>query len=426
MLESVPEYQRDARKNGTPTLGRGKIYPVPEADFVVPDFPLPDHWVRAYGLDVGWQRTAAVWIALDRDTDIAYFYSEHYAGNAIPGSARGGDQGARGMDSGGSRSGRGGLFADRRAEADGAVPGLRPRHRGGRQLGEAGIYAIWQRLAAGKLKVFASLSNWLAEYKLYRRDDKGHVVKEKDHCFHPDTLVVTEQGRVPVRELVGKIGRVQSRGGSWAHFYGARLTAKNARVVRLRFDDDCEIVCTPDHQYLTPRGWERAIDLEGKTVYDGVSQCVHRNEFWEKLKDGAFHSLFQRRASCSKAIATICADAIFSSARAVSGCIAGFGKFGTADDVYLEGTTFITRTTAALTIGRRTLNSWRKGSTRDIITQGARRALRSSNTSSGAMARIASRKKVAPRAVRANESALPAQTRCMRALQTRVSRNTHA
>jgi hypothetical protein len=48
---------------------------------------------------------------------------------------------------------------------------------------EAGIYAVWQRLSGGRLKVFKTLQNWLSEYRLYRRDDKGHIVKMNDHLM---------------------------------------------------------------------------------------------------------------------------------------------------------------------------------------------------------------------------------------------------
>lgn len=31
--------------------------------------------------------------------------------------------------------------------------------------------------------MFKTLQNWLSEYRLYRRDDKGHVVKQNDHLM---------------------------------------------------------------------------------------------------------------------------------------------------------------------------------------------------------------------------------------------------
>lgn len=84
LYASLPAYQRDARSKGIPALGAGAIYAVPEEDFVVPDFPIPDHWPRGYGMDVGWNRTAAIWGARDLETDTVYLYSEYYRGEAEP------------------------------------------------------------------------------------------------------------------------------------------------------------------------------------------------------------------------------------------------------------------------------------------------------------------------------------------------------
>jgi hypothetical protein len=63
---SIPPYQRDARSKGIPQLGSGAIYPVPESEIVVDPFEIPLHWPRGYGLDVGWNRTAAIWGAPSR------------------------------------------------------------------------------------------------------------------------------------------------------------------------------------------------------------------------------------------------------------------------------------------------------------------------------------------------------------------------
>jgi Terminase RNaseH-like domain len=38
-------------------------------------------------------------------------------------------------------------------------------------------------MSAGRLKVFSSLSNWYQEFRLYRRDENGKVVKERDHLM---------------------------------------------------------------------------------------------------------------------------------------------------------------------------------------------------------------------------------------------------
>lgn len=41
-------------------------------------------------------------------------------------------------------------------------------------------------MSTGKIKIFSTLSNFLDEYRIYRRDENGRVVKENDHlmdCF---------------------------------------------------------------------------------------------------------------------------------------------------------------------------------------------------------------------------------------------------
>lgn len=183
MAKAIPPEQLEARMNGTPSIGAGQIYPVDPATYTIPDFPIPEFWPRCYGLDVGFRKTAAVFLARDLDSDVVYAWSEHYAGEAIPAVHA----------------------AAIKSRADWTIPGVcDPAAQGrsqvdGTQLIElyreagldlepannsvsAGIYAVWERLVAGKLKIFASLANLLGEMKLYRRDDKGKIVKVNDHA----------------------------------------------------------------------------------------------------------------------------------------------------------------------------------------------------------------------------------------------------
>jgi hypothetical protein len=41
----------------------------------------------------------------------------------------------------------------------------------------------WQLLSEGKIKVFRTLGNFMNEIRLYRRDEKGRVVKSNDHLM---------------------------------------------------------------------------------------------------------------------------------------------------------------------------------------------------------------------------------------------------
>jgi phage terminase large subunit-like protein len=190
LWNSIPPFQRDARSKGVPQLGAGAIFPVPESDVVIPDFPIPSHWPKVYGLDVGWNRTACVWGAINRETDVLYLFSEHYRGQAepvihaqaiktrdewIPGvvdpAARGRNQkdGAQLLQS----------YIDLGLDLETAFNGV-----------ESGLYEVWQRMSSGRLKVFSSLTNWLSEFRLYRRDEKGHIVKVNDHLMDATRYLV--------------------------------------------------------------------------------------------------------------------------------------------------------------------------------------------------------------------------------------------
>ena len=58
---TTPPYQIKARTMGEPTLGAGAIYPRAESEIMCGLFTPPDSWPRAFGMDVGWNRTAAIW-----------------------------------------------------------------------------------------------------------------------------------------------------------------------------------------------------------------------------------------------------------------------------------------------------------------------------------------------------------------------------
>jgi hypothetical protein len=55
------------------------VYPTPESALLVDDFEIPDHWSRAYAMDVRFQTVAAIWGALDPESDVLYLSSEYFA-----------------------------------------------------------------------------------------------------------------------------------------------------------------------------------------------------------------------------------------------------------------------------------------------------------------------------------------------------------
>jgi len=183
ILASVPPWQRASRSTGVPDLGPGAIFQVPEADIRVDDFEIPQHWKKGYGMDVGWNRTAVAWFAQNPSDKVWYLYSEHYRGQAepavhalsirergawIPGvidpAARGRNQkdGSRLLDD----------YVDLGLDIEAADNSL-----------ESGLGELWQAFSFGKLKVFASCRNTFSEYRVYRRDENGKVVKKNDHLM---------------------------------------------------------------------------------------------------------------------------------------------------------------------------------------------------------------------------------------------------
>ncbi|MEO5368522.1 MAG: terminase family protein [Magnetococcus sp. DMHC-1] len=183
LLAAIPPHQRDARSKGIPALGSGAIYPIPESDFLVPPFEVPAWWPRVYGLDVGWNRTAAVWAAWDRETNTVYLIDEYYRGQAEPSvhkdaiHARGSwipgviDPASHGR---GQKDGESLLQTYRNLGLH-----LEPANN----AVEAGIQNVWERLSCGQMRVFNTLRHWLDEYRLYHRDEQGRIVKRNDHLM---------------------------------------------------------------------------------------------------------------------------------------------------------------------------------------------------------------------------------------------------
>jgi phage terminase large subunit-like protein len=181
ILARTPPQLREARSKGTPTVGEGLVYPIDPKHIIVDDFQIPKYFKKAYGMDVGWNMTAAIWGAWDIDNDIIYIYSEHSQGlaeaiiHADAIKARGvwikGQIDPHARD----RSQRDGekLFDDYVKHGLKIYPA--------NNAVEAGIFDIWERFTTGRLKIFASCTGILRELSLYHRDEKGKIVKKNDH-----------------------------------------------------------------------------------------------------------------------------------------------------------------------------------------------------------------------------------------------------
>ena len=215
LWSSIPPYQRDARSKGVPQLGSGAIYPVPESDIEIDDFTIPDHWPRLYSLDVGWNNTAVAWAAKDPESKVIYIYSVYKRGQAEPSvhtqaiTSRGDwipgliDPAARG------RSQKDGtqLYQD--------YKDLGLKLHFANNAVEAGLYQVWQLLSSGKLKVFKSCRQWFEEFRMYRRDDKGKIVKDNDHLMDDTRYLVMGIDNAKTKPEERTISHAPRRGGGW-------------------------------------------------------------------------------------------------------------------------------------------------------------------------------------------------------------------
>lgn len=187
IIASYAPHEREARINGTPMLGSGRIFPIEEKLITCERFEL-QNWHRIIGgLDFGWDHpTAAVRLAHDPDTDIIYVthaYKRREATPVIHASAlkpwgklkfawpHDGFQHDKqsGIQTAQSYRNEGLDMMDEQAQF--------PDDRGNGV--EAGITEMLMRMETGRWKVFSHLTEWFEEFRLYHRQE-GKVVKEFD------------------------------------------------------------------------------------------------------------------------------------------------------------------------------------------------------------------------------------------------------
>jgi Terminase RNaseH-like domain len=191
IIASYPSWELEARTKGIPSLGSGRVYPVPEELIACEHFDIPRHFPRIGGMDFGFTSTfAAVELAWDRDADCVYVTREYKVSQQTPI-----------LHAAALRPwGKDLLWSwprdGRRETLEGAgIPLARQYKEQGLELlsehsqfedggvsVEAGLMLALDRMQTGRLKVFKHLNQFWSEFRLYHRRD-GRVVKEDDHLL---------------------------------------------------------------------------------------------------------------------------------------------------------------------------------------------------------------------------------------------------
>jgi len=83
-------------------------------------------------------------------------------------------------------------------------------------------------------------------------------------CFVKDTLILTRNGIRPIIEI--KDGDEVWTKEGWKKSSNVTKTGVNAQLVEITFEDNTIVRCTPDHMFLTDKGWKYAKDLQKHSV----------------------------------------------------------------------------------------------------------------------------------------------------------------
>lgn len=195
ILESSEPHLRETRRTGVPSMGSGNVYPISMETMVCAPFEIPSHFKRLYALDVGWNTTAAVWLAQDPSTGTVYVYDEHYMKEQPPAvhaaSIRARGEWIPGVIDPASRG---------RTQNDGMqlfqqYKDLGLRLHPANNAVESGIQNVWERMTGARIKFFSTLQYLPREFVLYRRDEKGRIIKENDHLMDALRYAVADLNR---------------------------------------------------------------------------------------------------------------------------------------------------------------------------------------------------------------------------------------
>ncbi len=189
-LAAFPAYQREARLNGVPMQGSGRIFITPESSIMEPTIQyVPPAWYKLWSIDFGINENhkfAAVLQAWDKDADIIHVLHAFKIADQTPlqhsvQMKRVGIMVPVAWPHDGNSREKGSLEALSKLYKKQGLK-MCDEHATFEDGGygtEAGIIEWDERIKAGRYKVAAHLSEWFEEYRDYHRKD-GLIVKQND------------------------------------------------------------------------------------------------------------------------------------------------------------------------------------------------------------------------------------------------------
>ena len=202
VISAYPEHEREARANGIPMLGSGRIYPVAESVVKESAIEVPPKWPQLIAMDFGWQDhpTAAVKMAWDQVADVVHITAAYrQSGQPLPVYATA----IKAMGNLPVAWPHDGLMHDKSSGIQIAQiyrkQGLKlvsdhAQFPDERKNGvEAAIQETLLRMQTRRLRVDSNLHDWFEEFRMYHYKD-GKPVAERD-----DLMKATHYGLMMLR-----------------------------------------------------------------------------------------------------------------------------------------------------------------------------------------------------------------------------------
>ena len=154
------------------------------------------------------------------------------------------------------------------------------------------INAVWDgRVPGVAIRIDNDCTVSIDDYQAVQKDENGAIAKQKvtnpvtkqkyeahGHCFVGDTLVETDHGKIPIKDV--KIGdKVLTRFG-YSTVYNSLCTSRNTRYFFVTLCDKT-LRCTYDHPIYTSRGFIPAYQLK---VGDEIVTIKNGKQCNEKLQ----------------------------------------------------------------------------------------------------------------------------------------------
>lgn len=120
-----------------------------------------------------------------------------------------------------------------------------------------------------------SVRNWnlLSEYEDYK-------INVSNPCVTGDTLILTDKGNIPIKDLVDKEVIVWN-GYEWSKVI-PKVTGHNQPIIRIAFSNGSYVDCTPYHKFVLKDGTR--VEAKNLQIGDKLATYTYYNKLYEEVE----------------------------------------------------------------------------------------------------------------------------------------------